>query len=336
MFSRILIAALLCGSFWAAPAQQVVIKMGTLAPDGSPWHKALMGIGEKWRTISGGKVRLVIYPGGAYGDEPDMVNKMRIGQIQAVGLSGAGMSGIEPAVMALQIPMMFQSYEELDYVRDRIAPRLETMIEKRGFLVLNWGDVGWVHFFTSVPALRLGDMRKLKLFTWAGDNDALELWKANGFRAVPLAATDILMGLKTGLIEAVPNPPLFALLNQTFGVARNMIDVKWAPLVGATMVTRKAWDTVPAGQRAEMLKVARDAGDELRGGIRKMGDEAIAAMQKRNLHVTHADAAVVDDWRREAESIYPKLRGKMIPADLFDEVRRLRDEFRARGKKAGK
>ncbi len=325
---RLTMSMLLLGCLTPA-MPQTVIKMGTLAPDGSPWHQALQLMGERWRKISAGQVKLVIYPGGVLGDEPDMVNKMRIGQIQAAGLSGAGLSGIEPGVMALQIPMMFDSYEELDYVRERVAPRLEKMVEARGYVVLNWGDVGWVHFFTTRPASRMGDMRKMKLLTLAGDNDTLELWKANGFRAVPLAATDILTGLQTGLVEAVPNTPLFALLDQSFGIARNMIDVKWAPLIGATVITRRMWDSLPAAQRSDMMKAAREAGVSLRDGIRKMGDEAIVTMQKRRLQVIHADAAALAEWRREAEGVYPKLRGGQVPAELFDEVRKLRDEYRA-------
>jgi TRAP-type C4-dicarboxylate transport system substrate-binding protein len=169
----------------------------------------------------------------------------------------------------------------------------------------------------------------MKLFTWAGDNDTLELWKANGFRAVPLAATDILTGLQTGLIEAVPTTPLYALLNQSFGIARNMIDVKWAPLIGATVITRRAWELIPEAQRTQMLTAARQAGVGMQGAIRKMGDDAIATMQKRRLQVIHVDEATTADWRREAEGIYPKLRGREIPAGLFDEVRKLRDDYRA-------
>ncbi len=328
-------AALLLG--FATVATPQTIKMGTLAPDGSPWHQTLQMMGERWRKISNGKVKLVIYPGGNLGDEPDMVNKMRIGQIQAAGLSGAGLAGIESGVMALQIPMMFGNYEELDYVRERVAPRLEKMIEARGFVVLNWGDVGWIHFFTTKPVTTLADMRKLKLFTWAGgENETLELWRTNGFRAVPLAATDILTGLKTGLIEAVPMAPLFVLLNQSFGLARNMIDLKWAPLVGATVITRKAWESLPAAQRNDMMTAARETGVGLRDNIRKMGDEAIATMQKRQLQVIHVDAATEANWRKEVENVYPKLRGSLVPADLFDEVKRLRDEYRARPAKGRK
>jgi TRAP-type C4-dicarboxylate transport system substrate-binding protein len=330
MSHKLLSVFLLIASLTPVAAQQTVIKMGTLAPDGSPWYQVLQQMGERWRKISVGKVKLTIYPGGVLGDEPDLVNKMRIGQIQAVALSGAGMSEIEPGVSCLQIPMMFESYEELDYVRDRMAPRLAKMIEARGFLVLNWGDAGWVHFFTRSPVTHLDDMRQMKLFTWAGNNDTLELWKVNRFRAVPLAATDILTGLQTGLIDAVPTTPLYALLNQSFGLARYMNDVKWAPLIGATLITKKAWDALPPNERADMFQAARESGEGLRGGIRKMGDDAITAMQKRKLTVVHADASVIAQWRKEAEGVYPNLRGHTIPADLFDEVHRLRDEFRAR------
>ena len=333
---RSIIATLLLGCLTRA-LPQTVIKMGTLAPEGSPWHRALQLMGERWRKTSSGQVKLVIFPGGVLGDEPEMVSKMRIGQIHAAGLSGAGLSGIERGVMALQVPMMFDSYEELDYVREGVTPRLEKLIESRGYVVLNWGDVGWVHFFTTRPANRLGDIRKMKLFTWAGgDNDELELWKANGFHAVLLAATDILRGLQTGLIDAVPTTPLYALLDQSFGIARNMIDVKWAPLIGATVITRHLWDSLPTTQRTEMMKAAREAGVTLRGGIRKMGDEAIVTMQKRRLQVIHVDAAAVAEWRREAEGVYPKLRGGQVPAELFDEVRKLRDEYRAASPEARK
>ena len=329
MSFRFIAALLISGALAPSFSQTTVIKMGTIAPDGSPWHQILLDIGEKWRQSSGGRIKLIVYAGGKLGDEPGLVDKLRVRQIQAAALS-AGLCDIEPAVKALQLPMMFANYEELDYVRDRMAPRLEALIEKRGFIVLNWGDVGWVHFFTKTPAVRLDDMRKLKLFSWAGDDQVVQLWKANGFRPVALAATDILTGLQTGLIEALPTAPLYALLNQSFGLAPYMNDVKWAPLIGATVISKTTWNTLAPADRDNMLKAARDAGQSLRGGIRRMGDEAVVAMQKRKLTVVHADPAVVADWRKQAESVYPKLRGDMVAADLFDEVVRLRDEYRAR------
>lgn len=341
---RIATYALLLGSFAAGlRAQPIEIKMATLAPKDSPWCDVLVRMGERWKTISNGNVKLTIYAGGVMGDEPDTVNKLRVKLIQAVALTGAGMGEIEKGVAALQIPLLFDSYEELDYVRDRLAPTLEKRIEASGFVVLNWGDAGWVHFFSDKPMTRLDDLRKLKMFSWAGSNDELELWNANGFHPVSLAATDIQMGLKTGLIDVIPTTPLYALWNQCFTLAKYMNDIKWAPLVGATLVSKAAWDKIPEAQRGPMLQAARDSGQELRAGIRGMGDKAISAMTnglpgKRmdKLTVIHADDAAMADWRRQTEAVYPKMRGKVVPADLFDEARRLDEEYRAKHKGGSK
>ncbi|MGQ9635309.1 MAG: TRAP transporter substrate-binding protein [Bryobacteraceae bacterium] len=318
----------------AAESQSIVINVGTVAPEGSPWHQILQRTREDWMKISGGKFSMRIYPGGTLGDEESMLLKARLGQLQAVGLSGVGLARLEPAVACLQIPMLIESYEEFDYVRDRVAPKLEALIEKRGFITLHWSDVGWVHFFTKTPVRTPAELRKLKLFTSAGDPEGEKLYREFGMQVVPLAITDLLPSLQTNLIQAFDVPPLFALLDQSFGAAKNMIDLKWAPLSGATVLSRKAWEKIPENQRAEFLRAARAASEKARAEIRKLGEDAIGEMQKRGLNVVKLDAAARADWQREAESAYPKLRGRVIPEDLFDEVVRLRNEYRAK-KKAG-
>src|ERR1700722_13380582 len=310
------------------PAQTTIIRLGTLVPKGSRWHEILLNMGEEWTKASGGKIELKIYPGGEQGDEPEMVQKLRIKKLQAVALSGAGLSGIDAAVSALQIPMMLNSYEELDYVRDHISDRLEKGLAQRGFIVLNWGDAGWVHFFTKLPAVHPDDIRKMKLCVLQGDNSTFELYKINGFRPVSLAATDILTGLQTGLIDAFQSPPLVALSNQWFGGAKNMLDIQFAQLVGATVISKDVWAKIPAPLQKEMMQSARTAGVSLREEIRKAEASSIPLMQQFGLNVVHADAQAVAEWRALAEGIWPKLRGPVVPADLFDEVKRLRDEYR--------
>jgi TRAP-type C4-dicarboxylate transport system substrate-binding protein len=324
MVRAVLLGVLLSASL---PAQ-TVIRLGTLVPKGSRWHEILLNMGEEWKKASGGKIELKIYPGGEQGDEPEMVQKLRIKKLQAVALSGAGLSGIDAAVAALQVPMMLSSYEELDYVRDHISDRLEKGLAQRGFIVLNWGDAGWVHFFTKQPASRPAEIRRMKLCVLQGDNSTFELYKINGFQPVSLAATDILTGLQTGLIEAFQAPPLVALSNQWFGGAKNMLDVQFAQLVGATVISKDVWDTIPAPVQKEMMQSARTAGVALREEIRKSEASSIPLMQQFGLNVVHADAQAVAEWRKLAEGIWPKLRGPVVPADLFDEVKRLRDEYR--------
>jgi TRAP-type C4-dicarboxylate transport system substrate-binding protein len=168
----------------------------------------------------------------------------------------------------------------------------------------------------------------MKLCVLQGDNSTFELYKANGFRPVALAATDILTGLQTGLIDAFQSPPLIALSNQWFGGAKNMLDVRFAQLVGATLVSKDVWDKIPKATQAELLKSAREAGVSLREEIRKAEAGSIPLMQQFGLNLVKTDKKTIAEWRQLAESVYPKLRGGLVPADLFDDVKRLRDEYR--------
>ena len=174
-----------------AQGRTIVINMGTLAPEGTAWHDALLQMKQDWNRISRGRVVLRIFPSGVLGDETMMIRKMRIGQLQAVAVSGNGLSRIEPAISCLQIPLMLASYEELDYVRDHLAPQLEGMIEQKGFKILNWADAGWVRFFTKRPAFTLDDIRGMKLLTSAGDPETEKLYKDFGFQVVPLPYTEV-------------------------------------------------------------------------------------------------------------------------------------------------
>lgn len=324
---RLWIALLLC--LGPASAQTIVIRMGTLAPKNSRWHEILLQMGEQWKKVSNGKVGLKVYPGGEQGDEPAMVQKMRIHSLQSVALSGAGLSGIEPGVSALQIPLMIDSYQELDYVRDHIADRLEKGLAQRGYIVLNWADAGWVYFFSKTPATRPDEFRKMKLCVLMGDNTTFEIYKANGFHPQALAATDILTGLQTGLIDAFQSPSIVALANQWFGAAKNMLDLKLAVLVGATLLSKDTWEKIPAPVRPQVMKVSRDAGSDIREEIRKLESGSISMMQQFGLNVVRPDAAAYGEWKQLIESkLYPSLRGQGMPPDLFDEVKRLREEYR--------
>jgi TRAP-type C4-dicarboxylate transport system substrate-binding protein len=273
-------------------------------------------------------VQVTIHSGGVLGDETEMVGQIRDGRIQAAALSSAGLSRIDNAVSCLQIPMMFSSYAELDYVRTRLTPALERRIEAKGFKVLNWADGGWVHTFTRKSARTPDDVRRMKLFSLAGDAETGRLYHEFGFHAVALAPTDLITALQTGTIEAFSTVPLFAELDGSYKHAPNMIDVPWMPLVGGTVISQQAWGQVPAGSRAALLDAAHAAGERLRGDIRAMGDQAVREMEKRGLTVVHVDAATRRLWQSSAESTYSRLRGSYCPADLFDEVQRLRNELR--------
>jgi TRAP-type C4-dicarboxylate transport system substrate-binding protein len=317
------------GSARTASAKDVKIKLGTLAPEGSPWHNIIKRMGQRMKDMSGGKVTLAIYPGGVAGDEGDMVRKMRVGQLHAATITNIGLSRITRATVALQIPMTIQSYEELDYVRDKIGPKIAAEMEKQGFIVLNWGDAGWVHFFSKTPAQTPDDFRKLKLYVWNGDPESERAWKVARFQTVPLSSTDVLSSLSSGMVDSYGTTPLFAETSQWYGATKYMVAINWTPLNGATIVTKKQWEEIePAELREKLHAVAIEEGHALNQEVRALGDKSVKAMVERGLKVTNPDAAVVEEWRKTAEMAYPEIRGKVVPAEYFDEVLALVKDYR--------
>ena len=313
-----------------AQAAEIKVKLGTLAPKDSSPHQNLKVMAEAWRGAPGGGVAVTIYTDGVLGGENDMVRRMRIGQIQAGMLSGIGLAQIDDSVTALQtMPLIYKTLDEVDYIREKLRAKLEKKFADKGFIVLFWTDAGWVKCFSRKPVVMPDDLRQQKFFVWAGDSKARDIIKAAGFQPIPLEMTDIPQGLQTGLIDAVPCPPFFALAGQFYGQAPHMLDMNWSPLAGALVITKKAWNNIPPATQQALRVVAEKAGNDIRVQARKEMDESVAAMQKHGLQVHKMTPEAEAAWHKVAQDALPKIRGTLVPSDMFDEVQQLLAEYRA-------
>jgi TRAP-type C4-dicarboxylate transport system substrate-binding protein len=312
------------------------IKLGSLAPNGSPWDTGLRRISAQWSQITGGKVTLKIYPGGIVGDEEDMIRKMRIGQLDAAGMTGVGMCRIFTGVLSIQLPLLIRSDEELFYVLEKMRPMFEQELEKKGFVVLIWSKVGWVHFFSKKTVVWPDDLRSQKMFVWAGDANGVQAWREAGFHPVPLAVTDLMSSLQSGMVEAFTTSPLSAASYQWFGLAKNMCGMKWAPLVGGIVVTKSVWNKIPETQRPELLEAARIIGESLQSEIDKADAQAVEVMKKHGLTVSEVPSDAVEKWKTATEKAFNKLAGKSFDAQSFEMVKKHLGDFRkAPGRNAG-
>ncbi len=322
----LLAVALLAAGADAAAAQ--TIKLGTLAPKGSPWFRIMQDMTDAWGDASNGAVNVRIYPGGAIGDERDMVRKMGIGQLQGAVLTMDGLAMIVPEMQIFGIPMLLRSDEEVEYVLQRIGPDLENLFEARGYKVLNWGDAGWVRLFATRPVLHPEDLRPLKLFSQAGTDVYADAWRALGYTPVALPVTDMTTALQSGMVESFFTPPVAALSFQWFGQAQHMTDIRIAKIVGATIVSLKVWNSIPPAARPAILDAARAAGRESSARIREFETEAIKVMQEYGLTVHAVSAGNRRAWEAIAANAIPVYIRSEVPAELVNRVERLRDEYR--------
>jgi TRAP-type transport system periplasmic protein len=303
-----------------ASARKVKIKLATLAPKGSVFHRVLSEMGHEWAEASGGKVKVILMAGGIAGDDVDVVRKIRLGTLSGGLLTSAGVATVDKAINCLQAPMVYNSYAELDAVHAKMDAKLEALYAEKGFIILNWVDAGWVRFFSQAPVKVPDDLAKQKLFVWAGHEAVADIWKGAGFNPVPLPSTEISTALQTGLVNAVPTTPQAALLMQWYKHAKYMSTGRWAPLVGATVISKKQWEKIPEDLRPEFRRIAKAAGDKLRAEARPADQRAIDEMAKRGLTVVEMDAATLAMWRKRLEPSRPKIRGEWASPELYDEA----------------
>jgi TRAP-type C4-dicarboxylate transport system substrate-binding protein len=314
------------------PAYSQVIKLGTVAPEGSPWHDTLQEVAQQWKDLSNGKVTVRIYAGGVAGDERDMLRKIRIGQLHATALTSLTLMDMIPDIEALTFPLFIRTDGELDYVMEKLAPEFEARLEKKGFKVLTWSTAGWARFFTKKPVTRPDDMKKRRLFLWGSDTAYMELLKRSGFNPVPLAITDLLPSLQTGLVDAFGAPPAAALSFQWFALAPHMTDLPWQPLPGTTVLAMKQWNKIPPDLRPALEEAARKAGSRLQKRIRQLEEEAIVAMKDHGLAVHTVSPEAEKEWEALIrEKGFPFFVGSRFSEAMFHSVKGLLDEYRSRG-----
>ncbi len=303
-----------------AIARKTVIKMATLAPEGTDWHGMLVEMGQEWKKATKGRVQLRLYPGGVVGDERDMVRKMRIGQIHAAAISTEGLYEINPNFAAFYVPMLFQDLEDVEYAKSQLNDELFNGTSEQGFNLLYLVDVGWAYWYGKEPILTPTDLKSHKLFTWAGDFAWAEIWKKAGYNPVPLAMTDLLSGLQTGLIDALSTIPLYALAQQSFGITNHMLDMKWGILMAGIVIDNRTWKRISDKDRKAMVQIVARIKENHIEKNRYAEQDAIHVMEEHGLKIHKPTSEQVDQWKREVEKMYPLLRGNAINESIFDKV----------------
>jgi len=308
------------------PAQ--TIKIGSIAPDRSPWDDALKEIAREWATITNGQVKLKIYPGGIAGGEEDMIRKMKVGTLGGAILTNIGLTKIDPDAFVLTTPFLFHSEKEMAFVMKRLNPIFEKQIKEKGFQVVIWTMSGWVNFFSKYPVLYPQDMKKHKLAFSTGEPELEQAWKKSGYHIVPTELKDMMMSLQSGMVEAFYLPPLVAGSGQYFAMAPHMLSLKIAPLVGGLVIVDRIWEKIPQNFKGPMMAAVDRVSAKLAGETEALEKKALESMKKNGLIIHEAPADSLAKWKEAAEKGMDELVGKVFSKEIYEQLLQILQEFR--------
>jgi TRAP-type C4-dicarboxylate transport system substrate-binding protein len=313
----------------ARPASaEVVVKIATLAPEGSSWMKLFHEWQAKVESRTAGRVKIKFYAGGMMGDERDVLRKMRLGQISGAAITGIGLASINPEVRALEIA---RNYEELDALRAALGADLKKRFEDKGYLLSSWGEVGPVHLFSSKPVKSMDDLKQLKLWMWSDDPVSKALFDALGIHGVPMGVPDVLPGLSTGQIDSFFGSPLSTLALQWGTHVKYMTTLCVGMATGATVISKKAWDAIPP----EDQKIMQEEGEALQPRVLKQvrddNTKALAALKAKGLSEVPTPPELAKELDRRGEAT-ARAAGSTMSKDFQAKVEKLVNDYRAKKK----
>ncbi len=329
-FLRSLCILCALGALLVLPLSAQTIKLGSLAPEGSPWDNTLKQMAAEWARLSGGRIQMRIYPGGIAGDEQDMVRKMRIRQLDATALTGIGISVIIPDFLGVQRPMLIQTDAELDYVLEQMKPVFERQLEEKGVRLVMWTMAGWAHIFARDAVVYPADLKKQKLHVQPDNPEEIQAWKSMGFRVVPVPSTEVLTSLQSGMLDAFALTPLTAAAVQWFALAPHMSAFNWAPMLGGIVISDSTWKKIPADLRPKLLEAAARLEGELRKETDHLETQALEVMKKYGLAVEDTPPDAVRQWESLADKGFEFLVGKRIDRGVYEQIERHLEQYRGR------
>ena len=328
IYSLIVAALFLLFAGGDAAAKSTVIKIATLAPDGSSWVEIFNDLNTELKKKTDNGVRLKIYSGGVLGDEKDMIRKMFVGQIQGAVLTSAGLSSIFKEMDVFQIPFLFNSYDEADGVLKKMEGFFKKGFKDKGYILPAWTEGGFIRLMSTRPIASLDDLRQAKVWTWEDAPMAKAIFDEAGISAIPLSLPDVLVGLQTGLVEVVYAPPSGAISLQWFTKTKYMTDVPLMYLTGGIVIRNNTFNKLSPAHQQILLELCTKYMGQLKQTVRKENQEAIDVMSKHGVKLVQPSEAHIEEFKTVSTNAMKRQIGKSFSKKIKDEVIGYVEEYR--------
>jgi TRAP-type C4-dicarboxylate transport system substrate-binding protein len=311
-------------------AKPVVLKLATLAPEGTAWMQAFHNANKELESKTGGAVKMRAYAGGVMGDDQAVLRKMRIGQIHVAGLTGLGIGAICRDVQVLGAPFLFQNYDEVDYIMERVTGRLESVLNDKGYILLGWSEIGFIYMLSTKPMASLETFRTAKVWMPEGDPVSRAVFQKAGVSPVPLGISDVLLALQTGLVDVVYASPLAALALQWFTKVKYITRIPLSYALGGVIMTDKAYRSIPKEYQESFLEIFREKLGALNTQTRRDNEEALRVMEREGIQPIDTSPEELARFQQIGQEATDEIAGKVFPEEILREINAYLDEVRGK------
>ncbi len=334
MVLRALCLILLLAFSGSSIANTYVLKFATLMPTGTAWSKIMDDWVKEVEQKSNGRIKFKMYSGGVMGDEPDVLRKIRKGQLHGGMFTGYGIGRIYSPARVLEMPFLFKNVEESDYVREQIMPDLEVGFRESGFELLGWPEVGFIHFFSTKRITSVDDIRKLRIWLWQGDPLGEAFFNAANIDPIPLSIIDVYTQLsaKHGSIDTVYTSTFGAIALQWYSKLKYATRIPLTNAIGGLIVSNRFYNKLPADLQQLLKTTGTAMSDEIRLNAREENRKSIGILEKNGIEFMFDwDEVDMDELLaiRDNAATYLE-QTDYIPASVFAKTEKMLADYRNR------
>jgi TRAP-type C4-dicarboxylate transport system substrate-binding protein len=298
------------------------LKIATLAPAGTTWMKEMKTGANLIAERTEGRVKLKFYPGGVMGNDQSVHRKIKIGQLHGGAFTPGGLAQVDSGIQSLGLPMMFKSFDEVDYVRARMDPVIKQQMEANGFVLLGISEGGFVRILSKKPMQNLESIRNSKVWVPAGDRIGQMAMSALGITPISLPISDVFTGLQTGLIDTVTVNPTAAIAFQWHTSTSYMTEVPISYLIGVMAIQKKAFDKLSPGDQQIVREEVGKVFKRLDTINRSDNQAAKAALKNQGITFVTPDPGEIERWKSISDqSIEEMVETGVISSENVDQVR---------------
>ncbi|MBX7148190.1 TRAP transporter substrate-binding protein DctP [bacterium] len=309
-------------SVQAAPcaAPSTVLKLATVAPEGTTLYKGLMNVKTAINTQTEGCVDIQIFAGSVQGDEKDVIRKIRIGQLDIAALTGVGLGDIVPEVRVLELPFLFKTEAQVNSVYAAMRPYFDKAYEAKGFKLMGWAGIGFIQIFSNKSITKKADMNGVKMWMWEGDPLAQAMYESLKVVPVPLALPDVLSSLTTGLIDGAYGPGLGAIALQWHTKVKYMTKVDLSYGSGGLVISNAAWAKLNPSQQTIVKNVIDQEAAKLTTQTNIDSAQSEQILQASGIQIVQLDPASKTELEGISKEVQAKLVGKLYSQELLNQV----------------
>lgn len=312
----------------ATPAFAVRIKIATKTPENFKSARLVKQMTQEIKEETDGNVQFKVYYGGVKGSGRDLLLKMKSGEIQGGEFTAGEASSVLNDLQIMNIPLMFNNYEEVDYVLDRIGPHFQNELGKRGYVVLGWLEVGFGYIMSNDPIAGRADLQGKKVWIPQGDPIGQAALEAMGVSPVPMTISDVMVSLQTGQINTVANSLVGAIALQWYTRVKYITDIPLLYVYGLLMITKDAYDTIPVEYRETVDRIVDRTFEELKTDIRKDNLDSRETLTKQGIQFVPVPAAQRQELEEIMTGVNKDLAGKEFKGEALQHAQEVLKEFR--------